>query len=229
MLLTEKLTVKYHPQQISDFIGLDNVKPVLLSYIASPQPQVFLFEGPSGTGKTSMAFALAKALGVHEGMIARTHALRCNLEWVKKISSDCDFHPTLGNWWFYLIDEAEEMTRPAQIDLLNILDPPPPRGIFVFTANLPEKVVKVVQGENGEKKEKVETIDKLETRFRSRCCQLLFSSFNLRQDIAKRLAYIWDQEAPPGTPPPNFELIAKDSRNNIRDAYNELEQRLLRL
>lgn len=153
MLLTEKLTVKYHPQQISDFIGLDNVKPVLLSYIASPQPQVFLFEGPSGTGKTSMAFALAKALGVHEGMIARTHALRCNLEWVKKISSDCDFHPTLGNWWFYLIDEAEEMTRPAQIDLLNILDPPPPRGIFVFTANLPEKVVKVVRGERGKERE----------------------------------------------------------------------------
>lgn len=58
-----RLTEKYRPTKISDFVGHDRIKKVISNYITDPYPTSFLFVGPSGTGKTTLAQALASEIG----------------------------------------------------------------------------------------------------------------------------------------------------------------------
>src|SRR6202023_1633440 len=58
----QSLTAKYQPQTLDKFIGLEKPKKMLAKFAANPYANSFLFVGPSGTGKTTMALALAKQL-----------------------------------------------------------------------------------------------------------------------------------------------------------------------
>lgn len=55
----QPLAEKYRPTRIADFVGLDKAKRILSKLAANPYPSAWLFLGPSGTGKTTMALALA--------------------------------------------------------------------------------------------------------------------------------------------------------------------------
>jgi len=230
-----QLTEKYQPRKIQDFVGLEKVKQALVPFAANPYGSAWLFSGPTGVGKTSMALALASEISKPEEedariqefintrnvYLVRTHSNKCNVDYVKRVGEELELRvPMYGKWWFFIVDEAEEMTRAAQLEFLSVLQPIRRCAIFVFTCNPPAEVKKA----NG----KVETVDKLEKRFRDRCNKLEFSSHGLRQDIARHLAYVWSQEAPQA-PLPNFEQIAKDSQNSVRDALRSLELRLLTL
>jgi DNA polymerase III delta prime subunit len=99
------------------------------------------------------------------------------------------------------------MSYPAQLAFLSKLDATafPPNTIFVFTCNSTEN---------------------LEKRFLSRCRTIEFSSYGMGTEIAGLLAAIWDKET--GSPErPNFQRIAKDSCNNVRDALMSLEVEIL--
>jgi replication-associated recombination protein RarA len=99
------------------------------------------------------------------------------------------------------------MTPAGQLALLSKLDStdPAPNTIWVFTAN---------------------DCERLEKRFLSRCRVLEFSSYGMRSELAKYLADVWKAET--GTDGTiDFERIAKDSTNNVRDALNTLEVELL--
>lgn len=206
------LVDKYQPTRIADFIGLEKPKRMLTAFVANPYKSAWLFTGPSGVGKTAMAHALANELP------GQTHKLAygakgCNIETARRIIYECEYRiPLGGSWRLVIVDEADEMTHDAYIAFLSILQPVADSTIFVFTRNLPA---------NGE--------DPLERRFKSRCHQLNFSTQGLRDDIARHLERIWSIEAPPNVKAPNFEGIAKGSQNNIRDALNNLEMRLLEL
>ena len=113
-----------------------------------------------------------------------------------------------GKFHFYLVDEIDEATYQALVAFLSVVEAHqiPPYVICIFTCN---------------------STKKLPPRFVSRCQVLEFSSFGLRDDIASLLSRIWGIEAPPGVHLPNFFQIAKDSRNNVRDALNKLQTELL--
>jgi hypothetical protein len=229
MGITQPLVRKYRPQQIQDFIGLDNVKRVLLSFAAKPYPSNWLFRGPSGIGKTSMALALARALGLDADDVITRNASTCDVEFAKRILRDVEYvRPSWkpGRWDFYLIDEADQMTEAAYQVFLTILDPPGPiwpYGIFVFTANSPEKIETV--DDDDVKHEVIH--DKLEPKFRSRCRQLEFQSQGMGVKIPSLLSRLWSLEAPPGATPPNFKQLATYAHGNVRDAVQDLETRIL--
>ena len=99
------------------------------------------------------------------------------------------------------------MSNAAQLALLSKLDSTAaaPATIWVFTAN---------------------DCERLEKRFLSRCRVLEFSSYGMRSDLARYLAEVWKSET--GTDGTlNFERIAKDSENNVRNALQVLEIELL--
>lgn len=58
----QPLAEKYRPRKIEDFAGLEKVKRIVSKLAANPFPSAWLFVGPSGTGKTTMALALAEAI-----------------------------------------------------------------------------------------------------------------------------------------------------------------------
>lgn len=200
------LTEKYRPAQLSEFIGLDKAKKIASKLIASPFNSAWLFNGPSGTGKTSFALALAQLMPAE---LHHVPSQNCNLETIERLSRTCNYVPMQGKkCHLILVDEADQMTVAAQTALLSKLDStsPLPNTIWIFTCN---------------------SIDRFEPRFLSRLKQIEFSSYGISSDTAGLLQSIWNTEAPAGADTPDFARIVKDAKNNVRAALQALETALL--
>jgi len=195
------LTTKYQASKIQDFAGLRAVKGILSKVAESPYQSAWLFVGPAGTGKTTMAYAFASAIGAQVHHIA---SKSCNLDSVEDVCHACAFVPMFGANSFHvvIVDEADLMSNAAQAAFLSKLDSTefPPQTIFIFTCN---------------------TTQGLEPRFLSRCRCLTFDPPSASV-LATALAFIWKREAV-GRPEPNLERIVKDARGNFRDCLMRLE------
>jgi replication-associated recombination protein RarA len=199
------LTERYRPQAIADFIGLDKPKKILARLAAKPFESAWLFIGPSGTGKTTMALALAAAIPAE---LHHIPSQECNLETIERVRRTCQYVPMAGcKMHLILVDEADRMTDAAQISLLSKLDSTnfPPNTIFIFTCN---------------------ASDRLEARFLSRLRTIEFSSYGISGDAAALLQRIWDAETN-GAAAPNFARIVKDSSNNVRESLMRLETEIM--
>ena len=69
----QSLAAKYQPQTVSQFVGLEKPKKILAKFVENPYPSAWLFVGPSGTGKTSMALAICNALAAEDSFIPGTN------------------------------------------------------------------------------------------------------------------------------------------------------------
>jgi replication-associated recombination protein RarA len=205
------LSEKYRPQRIADFAGLDKPKRIFSNLAANPKSCALLSIGPSGTGKTTMALALANEMPAELHHIA---SKECTLETVRDIARQCHNMPRMFNDWapakmhLVLVDEADQMSPAAQLAFLSILDATsfPPNTIFVFTCN---------------------ATSNLEDRFLSRCLRVEFSSYGMAAPISELLQRVWAAEVPNNSSFPNFQRIVKDSCNNVRDALMTLETEIM--
>ena len=201
----QSLSEKYRPQTIAEFVGLEKPKKILGKFAAKPYASAWLFVGPSGVGKTSMALALASQIG------AELHHLpsgKCNAQSIEDAVRMCWYAPmTPGGLHIVLVDEADQMTNPAQLALLSKLDSTalPPNTVFIFTCN---------------------STDGLEPRFLSRTRQIEFSSYGMAGEIVAFLDRVWHSEGGNGNGP-DLSRVAKESRNNVRDALMTLEVELM--
>ena len=201
----QPLAEKYRPRKIADFIGLEKQRKVLAAFAARPVSCAWLFLGPSGLGKSTIAMALAEELGAE---VHKIPSQKCNVDAINDTVRQCWYAPhKAGGFHLVLADEADQMSNAAQLSLLSKLDStdPAPQTIWIFTAN---------------------DTSRLEKRFLSRCRVLEFSSYGMRSELAGLLARVWEAETGrPGTI--DFERIAKESTNNVRDALQTLEIELL--
>ena len=203
----QPLTEKYRPQAIADFVGLDKIKRAMEKLAANPYPSAWFFLGNSGTGKTTMALALAAEMPAELHHIA---SKECTLETVQDISRKCHWMPRMASDWkpckmhLVLVDEADQMSYPAQLAFLSLLDATafPPNTIFIFTGN--------------------DTAN-LEARFMSRVRLLEFSSYGISKDVTELLQRVWMRETSNPVETPNFARIVKDASNNVRAALMALE------
>lgn len=198
------LAEKYRPRLIDDFIGLDKPKRMLAKFGANPYQSAWIFIGPPGTGKTTMALALAEMLRAE---VHHIPSQQCNVANVEDVIRQCWYVPESGGFHLVLVDEADKMSSAAQLQFLSKLDATafPPQTIFIFTCN---------------------TTEGLEARFLSRTRQIEFSSYGIASEATRLLETIWLREAN-GALGPNFARIVKESSNNIRDALMCLEIELL--
>jgi DNA polymerase III delta prime subunit len=188
----QPLSEKYRPRTL------------LSAFAKRPVSCAWLFIGPSGTGKSTAALALA------EEMKAELHKIpsqNCNLAALTEVCRQCWYAPFSGGFHIVLADEADQMSNAAQLALLSKLDStdPCPNTVWIFTANDAER---------------------LEKRFLSRCRVLEFSSYGMRSEIATLLAEVWEKETGKAGDL-NWERIAKDSGTNVRAALSALELELL--
>ena len=198
------LAEKYRPRAIADFVGLDKPKRILGKFATNPYQSAWIFIGPPGTGKTTMALALAEMLHTE---VHHIPSQQCNVANVEDVIRQCWYVPVSGGFHLVLVDEADKMSNAAQLHFLSKLDATafPPQTTFVFTCN---------------------TTDGLETRFLSRTRQIEFSSYGMASEATRLLESIWEREAS-GASAPNFSRIVKESSNNVRDALMTLETELL--
>jgi DNA polymerase III gamma/tau subunit len=200
----QSLSEKYRPRVFADFVGLERPKKMLAKFAENPYASSWLFVGPSGVGKTTMALALADAIRAE---VHHIPSQKCTAGEVDDVVRRCWYAPMNGTLHVVLCDEADRMTPAAQLALLSKLDSTaaPPQTVWIFTANDTEG---------------------LQDRFLSRTRRIEFSSYGLAEETAKFLETVWDREAP-NAEKPNFARIVKDSRNNVRDCLMTIETELL--
>jgi DNA polymerase III gamma/tau subunit len=206
MQFPASLSEKYRPRTLADFAGLAKVKKVLTNFAAKPFPNAaFLFVGSSGVGKTSAGIALCEML---RGELHHIPSQQCNLANIEDTVRQCYYVPKNGTFHVILVDEADQMSKAAQLALLSKTDSTgfPPSTIFIFTCN---------------------STDGLEPRFLSRCMELKFQSHGIASEAASLLERIWLKEVGETADRPDFLRIVQSSKNNVRDSLNTLQVELL--
>ncbi len=201
----ESLVEKYRPRDLAEFAGLSKPKELMRRLAERPFSSAWVFVGPSGTGKTSMALALADAIPAEIQHIA---SQECNVATVEHVWGRNFYVPAVGKrFWLNLVDEADQMSAAAQNSLLSKLDSttPAPDTIWVFTCN---------------------DVSRFEPRFLSRCRVVEFSNYGIAADTVDLLKRIWDAETG-GKTPPNLARIVKEACNNVRAALMQLEMEIL--
>jgi len=215
---------KYRPQTFDEVVGQEAVVRTLRNAITGGQVrQAYLFAGPRGTGKTSLARILAKGLNCAHGPTAEPDGT-CNacvaiaagtsldviemdaasqrgIDDIREIRDRVVLQPVEGRYKVYILDEAHQLTDAAWNALLKLIEEPPPHLVFVFCTTDLSKVLPTV---------------------RSRCQTFVFQRPRL-QELLKVLRRVADAEGI-DAPDPALALIARGARGAYRDAVSTLDQ-----
>ncbi|MEZ5098749.1 MAG: DNA polymerase III subunit gamma/tau [Thermoleophilia bacterium] len=214
---------KYRPQTFDEVVGQEAVVRTLTNAIEQDRlRQAYLFSGPRGTGKTSLARILAKALNCERGptttpcgtclscvsiasgqsldVIEMDAASQRGIDDVREIRERAILQPIARNK-VYILDEAHQLTKDAFNALLKLIEEPPPHLVFVFCTT---------------------ELDKMLATVRSRCQTFMFARPRLA-DLTKLLRRVADGEQM-DVPDAALALVARGARGSFRDAVSTLDQ-----
>jgi DNA polymerase-3 subunit gamma/tau len=215
---------KYRPQTFAEVVGQEAVVRTLTNAIEQGKVrQAYLFAGPRGTGKTSLARILAKGINCAQGptahpdntchactsitsgtsldVIEMDAASQRGIDDIRDIRDRVVLQPVEGRSKIYILDEAHQLTDAAWNALLKLIEEPPPHLVFVFCTTELQKVLPTV---------------------RSRCQTFVFQRPRLA-DIVRKLRRIADAEEL-DVPDAALALIARGGRGAYRDAESTLDQ-----
>ncbi len=201
--------LKYRPKTV-DEIDNSNVRDTIKTLIASKQiPHAMLLIGPKGTGKTSIARIIARAInGIQaddtsnsSDIIEMDAASNRGIDEVRNLIREAAFLPMSGSYRVFIIDEAHMITNDAFNALLKTLEEPPDTALFILATTNPEKLPKTII---------------------SRCSVINFGRAK-RIDIIHMLRRIATAEKVVASDE-LLQIVAEHADNSFRDASKILEQ-----
>ena len=215
---------KYRPQTFTDVVGQHQVSDTLMRAIREDKvAHAYLFAGPRGTGKTSMAKIFARTINCEHGptdhpcnecsacksilsgqsmdVLEIDAASNRGIDEVRALRESVKFMPVEGRKKVFIIDEAHMLTTEAWNALLKTIEEPPAHVMFIFATT---------------------EIEKLPVTIVSRCQRYTFRRIT-SDDIAQRLSYVAEQEGF-GLDSAAAQLIAVHADGGLRDALSILDQ-----
>ena len=133
---------KYRPQSWDEVIGQEHVVRTLTNALKLNRvSHAYLFSGPRGTGKTTIARLLAKSVGcVDLDLIEIDAASNRGIDEIRELRDGIKFAPTAGKYKVFIIDEVHQLTKEAFNALLKTLEEPPAHAIFILATTEAHKV-----------------------------------------------------------------------------------------
>jgi DNA polymerase-3 subunit gamma/tau len=215
---------KWRPQTLAEVVGQEHVTQTLLNALASERiSHAYLFCGPRGTGKTSTARSLAKAIncltngkgepcntcsmcqGITEGraldVIEVDAASNRGIDEIRNLREKVNYAPNQARRKVYIIDEVHMLTKEASNALLKTLEEPPPHVIFILATTEAHKLLPTIL---------------------SRCQRFDFHRHSLANMVIE-LSRVCKGEGI-RVEPEALKLIARAATGSMRDALNLLQQ-----
>lgn len=223
--MSQALYRKWRPARFDDVVGQEHVTRTLQRAISAGRiGHAYLFCGPRGTGKTTSARLLAKAVNcLHDAPAQRPcdacHACRAiadgrfldlieidaasntGVDDIRDLRDRVNFSPGEGRYKVYIIDEVHMLSTAAFNALLKTLEEPPPHAIFVLATTEEHKVPVTIK---------------------SRCQQFNFRLLTT-QEITHRLQWLAEQESL-SVQPEALAMVAQHGAGSLRDAESLLDQ-----
>lgn len=143
------LYIKHRPQSLVDVIGNADVIDYLMTSLRDKEtcPHVFLLNGPTGCGKTTLARIIAKELDCHDVDLKEVNSANSRgIDTVREIIDSAKYYSMAGGSRVWLIDEVHKMTNDAQNAFLKLLEDTPRQSYFILCTTEPEKVIPTIRG-----------------------------------------------------------------------------------
>lgn len=222
--MSEVIYRKFRPERFSEFIGQEHIVKTITNAIENETTShAYLFAGPRGTGKTTLARLLSKAVNcenrngfepcgecsacreIAEGrsmdLIEIDAASHRGIDDIRKLREGIKFNPSSLKYKVFIIDEAHQLTKAASNALLKTLEEPPSHALFILATTEPQKLIATIL---------------------SRCQRFNFRLLKISEIVGK-MSRILKAE---GIEVDEAALyaIARAARGSIRDAESLLDQ-----